>query len=115
MWRFRQAPGRVWLLCVAMQLAVSAQTDSAARALSLASHGNCSEAIPELKHAAARAPSSVPLQNALGVCESRAGHANEALLHFTLVAKLQPGAWQAWNNLGANYLTLDQTAEAESA
>lgn len=43
------------------------------------------------------------------------GHPDRATENFETVVRLQPQAWQAWNNLGANYLTLGRSAAAEQA
>lgn len=53
--------------------------------------------------------------NVVAVCESQLDHPREASGFFERIVKLEPNAWQAWNNLGGNYLALDRPSEAASA
>ena len=52
---------------------------------------------------------------AVAVCESRSGHLDRATASFRRLAELEPNAWQAWNNLGANYLEVKKPNEATEA
>jgi Flp pilus assembly protein TadD len=45
----------------------------------------------------------------------RSGDPEPATRSFETAARLQPKAWQAWNNLGANYLALDHLDSAAKA
>ncbi|MGI8992109.1 MAG: tetratricopeptide repeat protein [Bryobacteraceae bacterium] len=57
----------------------------------------------------------VPALNAIAVCESKLGHHDQAAAEFLRITRLEPDAWQAWNNLGASYLSAHQPARAIDA
>ena len=58
---------------------------------------------------------SVEALNVVAVCESQGSHPEQATPLFERIAKLEPGVWQVWNNLGGNYLALDHPALAATA
>lgn len=51
----------------------------------------------------------------IAVCESRLGHPQEATGLFEQIVKLEPNAWQSWNNLGGNFIALNRAADAARA
>ena len=85
------------------------------KGLNAAKEGNCEEALPELKAAAAANPRIETALNAIAMCETRLGHPDLATESFLRVTELMPGAWHAWNNLGANYLALGRPDRAVAA
>ncbi len=85
------------------------------RGLEEARRGDCHAAEVDLRKALLQDPAAVALHTAIGVCEVSAGHPERATSSFEAVARLQPQAWQAWNNLGANYLELNRSGAATKA
>lgn len=82
------------------------------RALAAVQRGDCASGVPDLQSALDRNPNIVPALNAIAVCESKMGHHDRATAAFIRITRLQPGAWQAWSNLGASYLSVHQPAKA---
>ncbi len=102
-------------VAIALLLAGRARGDSSGdlkRGLEEARNGNCPAADIDLKKALTDNPLAL---TALAVCESESGHPGEATASFEQVTRLQPAAWQAWNNLGANYLALNRPEQAAQA
>jgi Flp pilus assembly protein TadD len=93
----------------------SASESTLVQGLTEARNGNCQAALSALGVALTRTPDNVPALTASGLCESMLGRPERATANFERVVQLRPQAWQAWNNLGANYLALDRTADAERA
>jgi tetratricopeptide (TPR) repeat protein len=77
--------------------------------------GNCAVALKDLRPLLLKGHSSIEVLNVVAVCETRDSHPEQARPLFERIAKLQPGVWQAWNNLGGNYLALDHPALAVPA
>jgi len=107
------------MLAIVLFLSVALHADDTSqhlnRGLLAAERGDCPEAVVELKAALDASPKLVPALNALGVCEDRLGHPEQATRILEQVVKLAPGAWQGWNNLGAHYLTVKQPQRAAEA
>jgi|ERR1017187_581202 Tfp pilus assembly protein PilF len=96
-------------------LAARASADSRSvlsRGLDEAERGDCLAAEADLRKAVSQDPRLVAAHTAIGVCESRSGHPERATTAFEAVARLQPQAWQSWNNLGANYVALGRSDAA---
>src|SRR6202000_592531 len=85
------------------------------RGLEEARSGNCPAAEVDLKKAVSENPKHPLALTALAVGERESGHPEQATASFEQVTKLQPAAWQAWNNLGANYLALNRLEAAAQA
>ena len=77
--------------------------------------GDCQAAEVDLRKALLQDPNAAAAHTAIGVCEVSSGHPERATGSFEAVARLQPQAWQAWNNLGANYLELSRSGAATKA
>jgi len=80
-----------------------------------AQRGECASALAMLRARAAAPDAPGAVLNAVAVCESQMGRPAQATAWFLRLARLAPTQWQAWNNLGANYLALDRLADAEAA
>jgi tetratricopeptide (TPR) repeat protein len=105
-------------VAMVLLLAGRARGDSSGvlkRGLEEARNGNCPAAEIDLKKAVSENPNEPLALTALAVCESESGHPEQATASFEQVTKLQPAAWQAWNNLGANYLALNRQEAAAQA
>ncbi len=85
------------------------------RGLAAVQREDCASGVLDLRAALRHNPNIVPALNAIAVCEAKAGHPDNAAAEFAHIARLQPGAWQAWNNLGASYLSAGQPALAAEA
>lgn len=83
--------------------------------LEAAQRGDCAAALAALRARAAVPHAPAPVLNAVAVCESQTGHPERATDLFLRLARLAPNQWQAWNNLGANYLALGRFEEAQTA
>ena len=109
----------VRLLPLMLILSVALYADDASqrlnRGLLAVQKGDCPAAIVDLEAALASNPGLLPALNALGVCQDRLGHTEQAAKAFEQVVNLDPGAWQGWNNLGAHYLTANQPHRAAEA
>lgn len=106
------------VLAIMLFVAAMARADSPSaltRGLDEARNGDCQAAEVDLRRAISQAPRDVVARTAIGVCESKSGHPERATTSFEEVARLQPQAWQAWNNLGANYLALNRLDAATEA
>jgi Flp pilus assembly protein TadD len=85
------------------------------RGLAEAQEGNCRDAVKDLKQVISEGEHSASLFTALAVCQTMLGHSKEATSNFETVVKLDPQAWQSWNNLGSNYLSLGRPKDAGKA
>jgi tetratricopeptide (TPR) repeat protein len=100
--------GLAWVLAAAPPADWRAGVEAAKR-------GECAAALAALRARAALPDAPGAVLNAVAVCESQTGHPERATDLFLRLARLAPKEWQAWNNLGANYLALGRAAEAEAA
>lgn len=109
----------VWVSCAPLLVAATlgAQTFQGRLRQGLAAgrHGDCTAALANLTPLVDKGLSSPEAFNVIAVCDSRLGHPREATTYFERIVRLEPEAWQAWNNLGGNYLALDHPSEAASA
>lgn len=88
---------------LAAATAIAAESSSIVdRGLAEARSGNCSAALIDLGGAISQAPVSIPALNATALCETMLSRPERATSSFETVSRLQPQAWQAWTNLGAN-------------
>ncbi len=88
-------------------------------ALALAATGlcavpDCRNALPALRAAAATS-SSAEAHAKLAICETELGRPDLATASFEQVTKLRPRDWEAWNNLGANLIAIQQPTRALAA
>lgn len=100
------------LLCAASGLAWNRSFAEVPRPVQ---QNDCASALSRLQQKAAKGTANATVLNEVAVCEVRLGHPERATTYFEHVVKIDPGAWQAWNNLGANLLTLNQSSRALSA
>ena len=107
--------GVISLVLLADDLAAQAALEKLERGLSAARQGNCAAAIPDLQAAVNENERLVPALNALSVCEAAMGNPDRASAGFERITKLEPNAWQAWNNLGASYLSGNRPERALEA
>lgn len=77
--------------------------------------GDCATALADLKPLVTQGLSSPQALNVIAVCESQRGNPEGARVYFERIVKMEPDVWQAWNNLGGNYLALNRPSEAASA
>ncbi len=85
------------------------------RGMAAVQRGECSAGVADLQAALNQNPNIVPALNAMAVCDSKAGHHDQAAAQFLRITRLQPDAWQAWSNLGASYLSANQPEKAVEA
>lgn len=86
--------------------------DRLQRAVDAAQKGDCKAAISDLRASLATNSIQVAALNALGVCDAALGRPDQAAEAFERVVKLEPGAWQAWSNLGAAWLSASHPERA---
>jgi tetratricopeptide (TPR) repeat protein len=102
------------LVLLADDLAAQEPLKKLERGLTAARQGNCAAAIPDLQAAVNENERLVPALNALAVCEAAMGDSDRASAGFERITKLEPNAWQAWNNL-ASYLSSNRPERALEA
>jgi len=85
---------------------------SALMALQAAGKGDCNAASRIFGPIVAGNSNRVAALNALAECESRTGHPERATASFLRVTRILPNTWEAWNNLGGNYLALKKPEQA---
>jgi len=107
--------GVILLVLLADDLAAQAALEKLERGLIAARRGDCAAAIPDLQAAVNENERLVPALNALSVCEAAMGNPDRASAGFERITKLEPNAWQAWNNLGASYLSSNRPERALEA
>lgn len=92
-----------------------ATQDRLSQGLAAGRDGNCAVALTDLRPLLEKGLNSVEALNVVAVCESQGSHPEQATPLFERIAKLEPGVWQVWNNLGGNYSALDHPTLAASA
>lgn len=78
-----------------------------------ASKDDCVAKLPQLEKTLKSGKAGLTVWNEAAVCNANLGQTDRAIEQFAHITKMQPGVWQAWNNLGAAYLSAGRLENAE--